>query len=584
MSEFSDFVKSRADLAEIIGETVPLRKSGANWIGLCPFHAEKTPSFHVHAARQFYYCFGCQARGDVYQFLMQRQNLGFAEALALLAERYQIPLPRNPADDAAGAERQALWEISKLAAEFYRQCLTRPEAAAVRGYLAERQLPETEWEFWGLGYAPESGRALIGFLQARNQTPELAFRAGLVQRRSQAGEDSLQPPAQWTDAYDRFRGRLLFPIANESGKIVGFGGRALQSGSGPKYLNSPETPVYSKQRILYNLERARTAVRELGYAILVEGYFDCVRVWQAGFHNVIASCGTALTPSQAQLLARYARNIAVNFDPDGAGAAAAERSVGLLLEENFRIRVLELGGSLDPDLYIRRQGAEAYRQALAASPAYFDYLVRRARLRFPLATPEGKSAAVRMLLPYLARIHDPILRTATAEQLADQLHLDQQMLRREFMQGARERRGEWKPAGPAAAPALLPAEAVLLRAWAESESLRPQIAAALGEGAPLLEGLASAPIFEKLLATLQDPDWIRQVDAWPAPEQALWAAALFDQDVLADAPAVAGALEALRLRARERSARGAAPGENMAAALAERRRLMRDKYHIKLNS
>ncbi len=209
-------------------------------------------------------------------------------------------------------------------------------------------------------------------------------------------------------------------------------------------------------------------------------------------------------------------------------------------------------------------------------------MVRRARLRFPLATPEGKSAAVRMLLPYLARIHDPILRTATAEQLADQLHLDQQMLRREFLQGARERRGEWKPAGPASAPALLPAEAVLLRGWAESDELRRHIAAALEPGAALLDGLGSAPIFEKLLAALQDPDWIRQVETWPAPEQALWAAALFDQDLLADAAAVAGALEALRLRARERSARGAAPGENMAAALAERRRLMSEKYQLRL--
>lgn len=580
MSEFSDHVKSRADLAAIIGEAVPLRKSGANWIGLCPFHAEKTPSFHVHATRQFYYCFGCQARGDVYQFLMQRQNLGFAEAVAALAERYQIPLPRNPADDAAGAERQALWDICRLAAEFYRQALTRPEAAAARGYLAERQMPDAEWEFWGLGYAPDSGRALIGFLQARNQSPELAFRAGLVQRRSQSGEDSLQAPAHWTDAYDRFRGRLLFPIASESGKIVGFGGRALQSDSGPKYLNSPETPVYSKQRIFYNLDRAKTAIRELGYAILVEGYFDCVRVWQAGFHNVIASCGTALSPSQAQLLARFTRNIALNFDPDGAGAAAAERSVGLLLEENFRIRVLELGGGLDPDLFIRRQGAEAYRQALGASPAYFDYLVRRARQRFPLAAPEGKAAAVRMLLPYLAKIHDPILRTATAEQLADQLHLDQQMLRREFLQGARERRGEWNPAGRAAVPALLPAEVVLLRAWAESEELRRRIAAALQSDAALLESLGSAPIMEKLLAALEEPDWIRQVETWPAPEQALWAAALFDQDLLADAAAVTGAIEALSLRARERSARG--PGGNLVAALAERRRLMSEKYQLKL--
>ena len=341
MSEFSNQLKTRADIAQFIGEHVALRPGGNGFVGLCPFHSEKTPSFHVHTAKQFYYCFGCHAHGDVFEFLVQLKKLSFPEAVELVAERLGVPVPR--ASSEGDAERRDLLALHASAVSFFQKSLAGPAGVRARAYLAERELPPEAISTFALGFAPEDGRALVRHLQRAGFAPALALRAGLCQPRR---EHNLAGPhaSGWNDLYDRFRDRLMFPIGDDRGRVVAFGGRLLVSGDvkAPKYLNSPETPLYTKGRVLYNLDRAKVAVRELGHAILVEGYFDCIRVFLAGFHNVVASCGTALTSAQITPLARMHKSIVLNFDPDNAGTAAAERSIGMLLEEGFQIRVVQL--------------------------------------------------------------------------------------------------------------------------------------------------------------------------------------------------------------------------------------------------
>ncbi len=583
MSAFSDQLKQQADIVKIIGESVKLRQAGANWIGLCPFHQEKTPSFHVHAARRFYYCFGCQAKGDVYRFLMERRKIGFSEAVAAVAERCGVAVPAGAGLEGQDAGYREALRVHELADGFYQRCLRQPEAAAARAHLSGRGVAEPLWERFGLGYAPESGRALVQHLRGQKINPEVALRAGLVQPRRASSEAALPDSLNdWDQAYDRFRNRLLFAIQNEAGKTIAFGGRRLDEAAGPKYLNSPDSPIYAKHRVLYNLNRARDAIRRYDYTILVEGYFDCLAVFMAGFENVVASCGTALSAGQVQLLARHSRNVVVSYDPDGAGAAAAERSIGLLLEENLRIRVLQLPAGLDPDLFLRRQGRDAYARALEASLPYFDYLLARARQRYQLASPEGKSAALKMLLPYCTRIHDPILRAATADKLAGALQVDSAVLRRSFLQAVRERRAEWRDA-PAAEP--LPAERVLLRAWAEEPEGRPRLAAIL-EQENLLEGLASASLFAELLrapAPALD-NWLEISEHCNDADRRLWLDTQFMSGLIADPLEVTKAIEALRLRRREilASQQTGKSLEEMQAAYLERKKLAQEAFHLDL--
>ncbi|HET9784411.1 MAG TPA: DNA primase, partial [Terriglobales bacterium] len=423
MSQFSDQLKQRADLAQIIGEVVALRPGGNGFIGLCPFHNEKTPSFHVHTAKRFYYCFGCHAHGDVYRFFMDLRKIGFPEAVELVAERMGVEVPR--AADAAAADplRRELLRVHALARDYFAEALAGRLGAAARAYLESRELPAAAVQPFHLGYAPESGRGLVQFLEGKKVAPALALRSGLCQlRRESAARQRPEPDANavgWSDLYDRFRHRLMFPIQDERGQTIAFGGRALANDDkSPKYLNSPEHPLYTKGKVLYNLDRAREAIRNLDHSILVEGYFDCLRVFLAGFQNVVASCGTALTSAQIVPLGRLSKNAVVNFDPDTAGAAAAERSIGLLLEEGFKMRVVLLEGGLDPDLFIRRQGAAGYAAALRSSRSFFDYLGERARGQYDLRRGEGKLQAVNHLLPFISHIHEPILRQSAAENLA----------------------------------------------------------------------------------------------------------------------------------------------------------------------
>src|ERR1700675_1232090 len=398
---FAERVKQQADIVRVVGEYVRLKKTGKDFSGLCPFHQEKTPSFTVSPLKQIFYCFGCGKGGDVFSFVMDMEKSAFPEAVRTVAEKCGIAIPRprerSPEERQENQQRAALVEMHREAQAFFtKQISGTLEGKAARAYLEDRGLDSNAIERFGIGYAPSGGDALTRLL--KQKYPEkLLGESGLASRGEQGGR-----------LFDRFRRRITFPIANESGKIVAFGGRALGDEQ-PKYLNSPETPIYSKSNVLYHLDRAKEALRRADFAVLVEGYMDAIAVARAGISNVVASCGTSLAEPQIKLLSRFTKRVIVNYDPDTAGQLATERSISLLLENDFEVRVLALPAmnltagdgtkyskNADPDLYIREMGVEAYTKLLKDAPPYVDYLIARAR-HMDLSTGEGKLRAVNFL-------------------------------------------------------------------------------------------------------------------------------------------------------------------------------------------
>jgi DNA primase len=513
--DFKETVKQQADIVRVIGDYIKLKKAGAqNYAGLCPFHGEKTASFSVHATRQFYHCFGCGVSGDVFSFVQKIENISFPESVRLLAQKLGIPLPKatysSPAEARDAKLRAQLLDAQERAAAFFQECLKRPEGARAREYLQGRGLDAETIASFRIGYAPDSGFLLRDRL-AGEFNEEALRESGLF---SWKQEDSRQPSAvsrqpeqgsgaageqqvprglsparndepesensaltandqRPTTVYSKFRNRVMFPITNDAGRIIAFTGRTLATDekSGPKYLNSPETGIYSKGRVLFNLDKAKEAIRTLDYAILVEGQMDCISVYAAGFHNVIASSGTAFTEIQAKLLGRFSKNAVVNFDPDTAGAKATERTLGLLVEEEFQIKVLTLEQGFDPDLYIRRKGKDAYGEALRGSQKYFDYLIDRARSLFPVRTGEGKQKAVNHLLPHIQRVPSRIVRDELAQEIAQKLGIDSTVLRQELRHVAAERSAATVKS-PVEAQAT-DAERILIRALASARQMQP---------------------------------------------------------------------------------------------------------------
>jgi DNA primase len=547
--DFAYTLKQQADIVRIIGDYVRLKKAGAqNFTGLCPFHKEKTPSFSVHATRQYYYCFGCHEKGDVFAFVQKIENISFSEAVRLVAQKLGIPVPKATYSSEGEAReariRGQLLEIHERAVAFFQECLRRPEGARAREYLKSRGLDDGTIAKFRIGYAPDSGFLLRDRLQS-DFSEELLRESGLFSWKENAGapplsrlvrqdgdvdvdqESAVAPPSsvrsldgqggnfdvdphsapategrrpttndrsepalseakgQPMDSsrrsevrgptsafiYSKFRNRVIFPIANESGKVIAFTGRTLSSDekAGPKYLNSPETPIYSKGKVLFNLDLAKEAIRALNYAILVEGQMDCISVFAAGFHNVIASSGTAFTELQAKLLGRFSKRVVVNFDPDTAGAKATERTLGLLVEEEFDIQVLRLDEGFDPDLYVRRKGKDAYAEALRHSQKYFDYLIERARAQFPVRSAEGKDKAVKYLLPHIQRIPSRIVRDELAQEIAQKLGIHSPVLRQELRHVAVTRSASTIKAQ--AETQITDAEKILIRALASARQM-----------------------------------------------------------------------------------------------------------------
>jgi DNA primase len=520
--DFAYTVKQQADIVRIIGDYIKLKKAGAqNYSGLCPFHGEKTPSFSVHATRQFYHCFGCGVSGDVFSFVQKIDNITFPEAVRLVAQKLGIPLPKasysTPGEAKEARLRGQLLDVHERAVAFFQECLRRPEGARAREYLAGRGLNEEMIAKFRIGYAPDSGFLLRDRLKNEfseevlresglfswKQEETLSSRAesrdlasvGAPSKLRLGGDFDVARPDNGTLAsaepttndqrpateprptaaamYSKFRNRVMFPIASEAGKVIAFTGRTLATDekAGPKYLNSPETPIYSKGRVLFNLDLAKEWIKKFDYAILVEGQMDCISVFAAGFQNVIASSGTAFTELQAKLLGRFGKNVVVNFDPDTAGAKAAERTIGLLVEEEFQIKVLTLEQGFDPDLYIRRKGKDAYQEALRHSQKYFDYLIERARSQFPIRNAEGKKNAVNYLLPHIQRVPSRIVRDELAHEISQKLQIDSAVLRQELRHAASTRSASAVKA-PAEAQ-VTDAEKILIRALASARQIQP---------------------------------------------------------------------------------------------------------------
>ncbi len=553
LTDFKETVRQQADIVRIVGDYVKLKKAGAqNYSGLCPFHNEKTPSFSVHATRQFFHCFGCGKSGDVFKFIQEVEKVTFGEAVRLLAQKLGMPLPKtqysseHEAEDAR--QRGQLMEMQERACRFFENELRRPEAAHAREYLSGRGLKEDTIRTFRIGFAPDSGFPLKDYLK-NDFSEELMRLSGLFSFKEGA-------EASASAMYSKFRNRVMFPIANENGKVIAFTGRTLAKDekSGPKYLNSPETPIYSKSRVLYNLDRAKEAIRRYDHTIIVEGQMDCIAVYSAGLHNVVASSGTAFTESQVRLLARFSKNIVVNFDPDTAGAAATDKSLAMLLEEEFNIKVLRLDAGFDPDLFIRKHGAEGYKQALRGSAKYFDYLVERAVGLFPVRTPEGKKNAVNFLLPHIHRVPSRIVRDSLAADIAQKLGIDSTVLRQEFKSAAVSRGNTGVKAQSAAD--ITPAEKVLVRAassnLAEEAELRARALHAVEEER-LHVGLMVEGLLEAIFENVQKQERGQGVDdvmALPVGEadRQMLAKIVMQEDEPLTPELLDGALEALRHR------------------------------------
>src|ERR1022692_1534671 len=644
---FKETLKQQADIVRIVGDYVKLKKAGAqNFSGLCPFHAEKTPSFSVHATRQFFHCFGCGESGDIFTFIQKVENITFPEAIRLIAQKLGIPMPKmafsSPEEARDAHLRMALLDVHVRATQFFQECLRRPEGANAREYLKGRGLDSETIARFRIGYAPDSGFALKDALR-REFDEDLLRESGLFSWKedsrqpsavshqekqvlrsaqddnpvgaSDANEDAQETPGEDFEPkaksqelkaspaiYSKFRNRVMFPIANDQGKVIAFTGRTLSTDdkAGPKYLNSPETALYSKSRVLFNLDNAKEAIRKLEYAILVEGQMDCISVYAAGFHNVIASSGTAFTEIQAKLLGRFAKQVIVNFDPDTAGARATERTLGLLVEEEFNIRVLTLETGFDPDLYIRRKGKDAYGAALKSSQKYFDYLIDRARALFPARNADSKVKAVNHLLPHIQRVPNRIVRDELALEISQKLGIDSAVLRQELKHAATSRSASAVKA--TAEAQITGAERVLIRALASATEMQSALTRSSArdgtdeefdparqaqyalQSEQLYEGLASQSLMEALLEAGTEAE-TADVMALPKTEEdrrLLASILMHDEEEELTPETVEGAVRALRriyLRRRLEEVQLALHGPGL--SMPEKQALLQEKVRLK---
>jgi len=499
---FAQLVKQQADIVRIVGEYITLRKAGANYSALCPFHKEKSGSFYLYAAQGNFYCFGCHEHGDVFTFVMKMESLSFPEAVRAVAQKCGIPLPKrefhSPEEAREAGLRRQLIDIHEAATQYFEACLKSPEAARAREYLTGRGVIADTIAKFRVGYAPDDFNHMREHIG--KHFPEEVLRAsGLFKSKEQADGSHGQ-------LYAGFRKRIMFPIANEQGKTIAFTGRAVDSQDEKgrpiaKYFNSPETALYSKGHILFNLDKAKADIRKLDFALMVEGQMDCISVYMAGIRSVIATSGTAFGEIQVRLLSRFTKRVFINFDPDDAGIAATEKAIALLTEENFEVKVVTLEGGLDPDRYIREQGIQAYQAALRGAKRHSDYLLDRAREQFPGRNADAKVKALNFLLPHIRRMPSLIQRDEFAADAAQKLGIDSAILRQEIRQAAAQR---VESVRSHTNDPLSETERILIRALLlpESDPARARAADGLSQhpewydslpASALLENLANAP-------------------------------------------------------------------------------------------
>ncbi len=525
---FIDDLKAQADIVQVVQDYVPLKKAGNSYKGLCPFHSEKTPSFHVHRDKGFFHCFGCGIGGDVLKFLELQETLGFQDAVRQLAQRFgvEVPEPNTERDAAAESEREAMLGAHEAAAAFFRSCLADAIGRPARDHLDARDVTQVTTELLGLGFAPPTRDSLITHLRARGYSDELLLRGGLATARD------------GRPLTDRFRNRLVVPIARDTGSIIAFGARALQPDQQPKYLNSRETPIYSKARTLYGLHLSKSAIRKAGYAVLVEGYFDLAQAVQAGVTPVVAACGTAVSEQQVKLLKRFTSKVIVSFDPDPAGDGASARSGELLLAAGLQVNVAVLADGEDPDMCIRKHGAAGYVEKLRSSRPYLEYLLDREAAQRDLTRGDHQREFLTRMLHVAARIPDAATRDQFADRLAHKARILEDVVRTEIRKAAVARRTTLDERHVSARPAVKTAETGLI--WALVRDTPSALVAIAELTDDDLAGLATAPILstarslaewpaDTVLDTLrerlstEEADWMARVgaqDRAPAPAAA----------------------------------------------------------------
>ncbi|HJR06371.1 MAG TPA: DNA primase [Pyrinomonadaceae bacterium] len=423
---FIDDLRRQADIVRVVQDYVSLKKKGANWMACCPFHQEKTPSFSVSPSKDIFYCFSCQKGGSVFNFVMEMERVSFPEAIKIVAEKVNMPLPAMQDDSRYEARRKEADEVVELnswALEWWEQMLMEggAESKAARDYIEGRGITEETRKTFRLGYAPDSWDGLSAYLKRKGASAGQIERSGLVVKKDAGG------------FYDRFRGRVIFPVLDAQGRAVAFGGRVMATGE-PKYLNSPETAAYTKGRHLYGLHQTRDEIRRKKFAILVEGYLDLIVPYQFGVRNAVASLGTALTPEQAKLLGRFARRVVVNYDGDRAGVSAAKRAIETLLAEDFDIKVLVLPEGADPDEFIKAAGVEAYNERRGAALPHIQFVLDQAMRDRNLRRPADKAEAVEEVLPFVRAVRNRIQKREYFDMTMDALRVEEPALRRELWQ------------------------------------------------------------------------------------------------------------------------------------------------------
>jgi len=417
-----DEIRNRADIVDLVSEFVTLKKAGRNFLGLCPFHKEKTPSFTVNPDKQIFYCFGCGEGGNVISFLMKINDMAFPEAVRYLAGKTGVVFPQKEMtahDKEELGIREQISRINDDVAVLFAKRLFSTAGQAARDYLKGRGIREAAVREFRIGVAADGWSHLREYFEKRKISPEILEKAGLI------------IPGKEGRFYDRFRGRLMFPIEDINGRVIAFGGRVLGEGE-PKYLNSPETPLYIKGRNLYGLNRTREDIRKKGYAILVEGYFDLVALWNAGIKHCVASLGTALTVNQVALIKRYTMQVVALFDPDEAGKKALARSLPLFLAGGVHARAAVLPEGYDPDDYIRTFGPEKFEQIIDNAQSMVDYYIEQVIGRRTGATLEDSYDALRDAVPFIAGIDDTIERNLFIKRVAEKLGIEQDLLKEQI--------------------------------------------------------------------------------------------------------------------------------------------------------
>jgi DNA primase len=489
---FIDDLRLQANILQVIQEYVPLKRAGRTYKGLCPFHSEKTPSFHVDPEKGFFHCFGCNVGGDVFKFLELHDKVGFQDAVRMLAQKFGVTVPEDVEGDEARRDaglRESLLKVHEVAAAYFREQLAAPAGSRARQQLKERGVTAQAIDALGIGFAPQTRDGLKDRLLKQGFAQGLLVQSGLIVQRDGG------------DVVDRFRNRLMIPICRDAGSIIAFGGRSMDAEQVPKYLNSPETAIYSKGRTLYGLNLSKAAIRKLGYAVLVEGYFDFAQVFQTDAAPVVASCGTALTTPQAQMLRRFTSKVVLSFDPDAAGQGAAIRSCELLVAEGFDVNVVVLDKGEDPDTFIRRKGPDQYRERLRTSRPYLEYLLDQAAVGLDFAHDESRRQFLGKMLTVAAQIPDAAARDQFADRIAHKARVTEEVVRAEIRKAAVQRKTTLTARELPSFGQLKHAEKALI--WSLVHNSQEAMAAMADLDPDDLTGLAGRDIFE-VARDLQD--------------------------------------------------------------------------------